>query len=113
MLDLSIDSRIFLTTPLEEAVQEIDLLFNTSNCELIGKPDFGTDFEQFLWQSCDASSKIESYIYEKLGYTVYTHQFNVNVSVNMVTGQYRNIYNVVITLSDNDNNIERRSYQLR
>ena len=50
MIDLAIDSRIFLTEEIDLAVQELDVLFNTENTQLLGMPDFGSNFEQFLWQ---------------------------------------------------------------
>ena len=40
MIDLAIDSRVFITTKLDEAVQELDMIFNTTNCELIGYSTF-------------------------------------------------------------------------
>ena len=49
-IDLSLDSRLFIRNELDAGVQELDLLLNTTNTELINYPQFGTDFEQFLWQ---------------------------------------------------------------
>ena len=50
MLDLALDDRIFLNDPIDCAVQELDLILNTNCTELIGYTDYGTNFEQFLWQ---------------------------------------------------------------
>ena len=36
MLDLAIDNRVFIYDIIDAAIQEIDLLFNTTNTELIG-----------------------------------------------------------------------------
>ena len=49
-IDLSLDSRLFIRNELDAGVQELDLLLNTTNTELINYPQFGTDFDQFLWQ---------------------------------------------------------------
>ena len=41
MIDLAIDSRIYLQDLLDLSLQELDILFNTTNTELIGYTDFG------------------------------------------------------------------------
>lgn len=112
MIDLAIDSRIFILTPLEEAIQELDLLLNTTNTELIGYPLFGTDFEQFLWQNNDCSSKIKDYINDKIKETYFLKNFNTDINVYMIKGQYRNIYCVKISVSDGENT-QNREYQFR
>ena len=50
MIDLALDSKIFIDTNIDAALQELDLLFNTENTELIGYPEYGTNFEQFCGQ---------------------------------------------------------------
>lgn len=112
MIDLALDSRIFITTPLDEALQELDILFNTTNTELIGDPSYGTNFEQFLWQSNDASSTIKRYIQEKAKDTYFLSQMIVDIDVEILDGEYRNIYDVKITVSDGTSQ-GNRQYQLR
>ena len=65
-LDLSLDNRIMLNTKLDCAIQELDMLFNTTNTELIGKPEYGTNFEQFLWQLTPSTDELRKYIYQKI-----------------------------------------------
>lgn len=112
MIDLAIDSRVFIMTPLDEALQELDILFNTTNTELIGEPTFGTYFEQFLWQTSDVSNELRKYIIDKIQGTYFLSQLTVNVSVEMLKGEYRNIYDVKINVSDG-NNVGSREYQIR
>ena len=50
MLDLALDTRIFINNELDAALQELDMIFNTENTELIGYPQYGTNWYQFLWQ---------------------------------------------------------------
>ena len=46
MIDLAIDSKVFITNEFDAAMQELDIILNTTNTELIGYPSFGTNFEQ-------------------------------------------------------------------
>ncbi len=112
MIDLAIDSRVFITSKLDEAVQELDMIFNTTNGELIGFPQYGTDFEQFLWQLNDSSSKIQSYVYEKIRDTFFLRDMAVNVNVETIEGEMRRIYVLHIEVSDGTNT-QNRTYQLR
>ena len=46
MIDLALDGRVMIHSELDEAIQELDLLFNTENTELLGydiKEDYGYD----------------------------------------------------------------------
>ena len=115
MLDLAIDGRVFIENEIDEAVQELDLLFNTENTELIGNYSFGTSFEQFLWQTTDNSNQIKSYIYSKIANTLYLSTYNVDVDVNIVNGEYRLIYQVQIKVHDknNENEYKIRQYEFR
>lgn len=112
MIDLAIDTRVFITTKLDEAVQELDMIFNTSNGELIGYPQYGTDFEQFLWQMNDSSSKIQTYVYEKIKDTLFLRDMMTDINVETLEGEMRRIYVLHITVSDGTQS-QNRTYQLR
>lgn len=112
MIDLAIDTRVFITTKLDEAVQELDMIFNTSNGELIGYPQYGTDFEQFLWQMNDSSSKIQTYIYDKIKDTLFLRDMITNINVETLEGEMRRIYVLHINVSDGTQS-QNRTYQLR
>ena len=40
MIDLALTGDIIIDNELDEALQELDILFNTENTELIGYPEF-------------------------------------------------------------------------
>ena len=84
MLDLAIDNRVFIYDIIDAAIQEIDLLFNTTNTELIGYTDYGTNWMQFLWVLNPSITELENYIYNKLNDTYFVRQldYQVNVAVN-------------------------------
>jgi hypothetical protein len=114
MIDLAVDSRVFINTPLEEAVQELDMIFNTERTELIGYPDYGTNFEQFLWSLNPDSNQLRTYILEQINVnSLFIPQMNVEVDVQVIEGDYRNIYLVSITMSDDYGNVEKRAYEFK
>lgn len=112
MLDLAIDSRVFIYNDVDEALQELDIIFNTENTELIGYPRFGTDFEQFLWQMTPSPDSLRKYISEKIANGFFLSQMNTDIDVRVLTGEHRAIYHVVITVS-NGVNTGSREYQFR
>ncbi len=113
MIDLALDGRVMLYSELDEAVQELDLIFNTENTELLGYKDFGTSFEQFSWQLSPNVDSLKQYIDDKINSTMYLSNFKHNVDVECDKGEYRLIYYVKITVYDKDNNEITRKYEFR
>lgn len=114
MIDLALTGDIIIDNELDEALQELDILFNTENTELIGYPEFGTNFEQFLWEVTPAVEDVKRYIYEVLAQTYYCQKLNVTVNVELMEGEYRLIYNVKIDIQDPiTKTIKTRLYQFR
>ena len=66
MIDLALDSNVFIDSVFDAALQELDIILNTRYTELIGYPKFGTDFEQFLWQLTPSAQSLKRYILEKI-----------------------------------------------
>lgn len=112
MLDLAIDSRVFIYNEVDEALQELDMLFNTENTELICYPEYGTNFEQFLWQLTPSPESLERYIREKMSSTYYLNRMTTDIDVKVLKGDYRAIYHVKISVS-NGANTGVREYQFR
>ena len=101
MIDLALDSRVFIESELDAALQEIDLILNTENTELLGYPSYGTEFESFLWTLTPTTTELEKYIKEKLSKDcMYISKFNLYVNVEFLQGEYRSIYRVKIALVD-------------
>lgn len=112
MIDLAIDNRMFINNELDEAIQELDLIFNTENTELLGDPTFGTNWHQFLWQLNPSPNDMKAYIYEKIANSLYLQKFIVNVEVNVLENNYDGIYQICITISDN-NDKKIRVYNIK
>lgn len=113
MLDLSLDHNIFINNALDAAVQELDILFSTGTTELINNPQFGTNFEQFLWQMTPAADALKQYISEKIENTLFLSKLKTDISIDIVKGDIRFIYNIIINISDEKNNKITRKYQFR
>lgn len=113
MIDLALDSSVFIRNAFDAALQELDIILNTKYTELIGYPKFGTDFEQFLWHLNPETESIREYINEKISDTLFLKNFRTEINVNLLKGEYRMIYDLVINVYDSNNNIAQRKYQFR
>ena len=116
MMDLAIDSRIYLQDKLDLALQELDILFNTENTELIGYPNFGTNFEQFLWQMNPVEDQIKRYLEEKIqNETLFLRECYYMIEVHQETELTNIIYVVDINIKHNKNDADERQriYKLK
>ena len=100
MIDLALDNNVFIMDPLDEAIQELDILFNTVNTELIGNPSFGTDFLQFLWELTPSPNELRKYLDNKISYTDYARQYIKSLDVDYKYGDTEFIYVVSIVMQD-------------
>ena len=88
-------------------------MLNTTYTELLGYPQFGTDFEQFSWHMNPEINAIKEYIKENINKTLFLRNFRTEINVNVMKGEYRLIYNVEINVYDTNNNVATRKYQFR
>ena len=117
VLDLALDNRTVLTNELDCAIQELDMLFNTTNTELIGKPEYGTNFEQFLWTITPTTEALRDYVNKKINETYFAKNYNIDVNVTTEPGDLRDIYYVTLNMTVNTEDPEilkktRRVYML-
>lgn len=109
MLDLSLNSSIYTNDIWEAAIQEIDIIFGTTNTELIGYPKFGTNFDEFLWTLTPTTGALHEYIQKKLYDTSFVSKLKNHIDINCKINQetYENEYEVTITLYNDDKAIEK------
>lgn len=111
--DLAIDNRMFLESRVDAGVQELDMLFNTVNTELLGYPQYGTDFEQYLWDMTPSPDSLKSYIQNRINtQTMIMRELEYSVDVSVISGTARQIYLVQVVIQNDDNYIVRR-YELK
>lgn len=116
MIDLAIDSRLLINDETDLALQELDLLFNVTNTELIGYPDFGTNFEQFLWQLSPSVDQLHKYINQKIQTdTIYLREMDVDIDISIDNSEYtNNIYVVNIDIKNpKSGETKQRIYKLK
>jgi hypothetical protein len=112
MIDLALDSRLFLYDEVDWGLQELDLILNTENTELITDYRYGSNMYQFLWQLNPSVDGIKNYIQEKIKSCRYLSKYNVDVNVSILDGELRNIYYVKISVYMG-NDVKYREYQFR
>ena len=110
MLDLALDDRIFLDDPIDCAVQELDLIFNTNCTELIGYTEYGTTFEHFLWGMTPSAEEVKKYVRTKLYDTYFLKNYMIDIDVEILTGNVRDIYYITVKIK-NPNDKENKESQ--
>lgn len=113
MIDLALDNRVILTSKLDAAVQELDLLFNTECTELIGNTDFGVSLHQFLWTLTPTTNALKDYIEEKLRSLLYLKFFNYKFDVEYLEGEYSSIYRLSIIIYVDNDKVVKKEYEFR
>lgn len=112
MLDLAIDDRVLIDNVLDEAIQELDLLFNTENTELLGDTNFGVSLDGFLWTLTPTTEAFKEYIDKKLQELTFLKYFNYKTNVEFLEGEYRSIYRLSIMIYVDDKEI-KKEYEFR
>lgn len=108
MIDLSLDTNtVVKTSDLDNVMQQIEMLFDTSPFELIGEPSYGSDFEKFLWNLNASNYDIENYIRSRIQSSVDLLGFNVDVAVGILEGTENDIILADITISRNGYNYSK------
>ena len=105
MLDFLLRDDIILTNVIDCAIQELEILFSTSNTELIGHPMFGVNFETFLWKLVPEEEKIKEYVLNKIYInTFYAKNLLLDITVVKIDNVADFTYAVSINLTDPSNN---------
>lgn len=112
MIDLSLDNfTVTKTTDLENVIQQIEMLFDTSPFEVLGEPNYGSDFERFLWDLNASNYDIEQYINSKIRTEVDLMGFQVSSVVTLMNGTENDIILADITIS-RDGNAFTKTYKI-
>lgn len=113
MLDIGLNDKILLNDPLDLAIQELDILFNTTPTEMIGNSTYGMNFLQFLWQLTPSTKLLKKYIREKvIASTIYLKRLKYDIDVDYYIDNGSTVYVVKIVIYTDSKNIEK-SYIVR
>ena len=116
MIDFSLDTDVVVTNALDEAVQELDILFNTIPTEMIGNHLYGVNFLQFLWQLQPSEYNLQKYIREKIeAYTYYVKRFSyeVNVSTTYIDAELAYVIRISLSESIYDDPVLNKQYLVK
>ena len=113
MIDLALDNSVYINNTLDEALQELDILFGTECTELIGDTEFGTSIDQFLWTLTPMTDSLKEYISNKLSKCQYLQSFRYNIDVKYYEGDYRSMYHLIINIYLNNNQKIKKEYDFR
>ncbi|MEE3308977.1 hypothetical protein [Sharpea azabuensis] len=97
MIDLAIDDRVKIDTIFDAALQELDMLFNTKCTELIGDPEFGSNWEKFLWDYTVSDEAIKRYIQDIIrNNTYFLKYFDYKIDIEEQPGEIRSIFVILV-----------------
>lgn len=113
MIDLSLTNNIYINNELDEALQELDILFNTENTELIGDIDVGINMQQYLWTLTPAVTSLKEYLNSKLMTLTYLQKFQYNLDVKYYHDDISSIYHIIIDIYLEDKQKIKKEYTFK
>ena len=113
MIDLAIDNRVYINDNLDEALQELDILFGTECTELIGDTSFGVSIDQFLWTLTPTTEALKEYIKQKLQECTYLQLFAYDFDIQYLDGDYQSMYHLTINIYLDNYEKIKKEYEFR
>lgn len=113
MIDLALDNRVYISDNLDEALQELDILFNTECTELIGDKDFGMNINQFLWTLTPTTDSMREYISTKLKQCTYLQTFKYDFDIKYYNGDFKSMYHLIINIYLENNQKIKKEYDFK
>lgn len=108
MRDFSLDNSVVTMSDMSSLIlQQIDMLFDTSYGEVLGEPDYGTDFRQYLWDMRASAEDISNYTRSAIAANVMLFGWDCEVSTSLMEGVNNDIILVTITLRNGNDSIEK------
>lgn len=113
MIDLALTDDIFNTSVIDEAIQELDILFNTTSTELIGDTSYGSNFLKFLWALTPMEDSLKNYVLGLItGYTLYASSLRHEVNVEKYDDVNESVYAVEVILYDESDTPYSKTYTI-
>lgn len=110
MIDLALNNRVHIVDNLDEALQELDILFGTECTEFIGDKEFGVALDQFLWTLTPTTESLREYISKKLKECVYLQLFNYEFDIEYINDDYKSLYHMTINIYLDNNEKIKKEY---
>lgn len=104
------EGKSMITNDAELVLQQIDILFDTTPREVLGSPEFGSEYDRYLYDMHVTGDSLKAKIKSDLS-SLDLKDFIPNVEVYMLQGSERDIALIDITLTK-DYNTYRKTYKI-
>ena len=101
MIDFNIShdvNKVVLGSPVDILLQQVDLLFDTDKYAVLGDPDFGSNYDRYLYTLGFSNASLEAKIMSDL-YKLDLMGFTPSVEVQLFDGTERDIALIDITFT--------------
>lgn len=95
------DDGIVLENKVDLVLEQLDMLLSTHKCAVLGDPDYGQDFEKFLYELNQTNATIRDYITKTITNNIDLMGMGLEVSVEIMEGTMRDIILVNIIIINN------------
>jgi hypothetical protein len=113
MRDISLEAGdLFIGSDIDYIIQQIDILFETDECEVFGSENYGTDFRKYLWDLKISNSQISSYVHDKISNAVDLKNYVLTVNTSIMEGTLNDIILVSIYLSSDADGTYEKTYKI-
>ena len=102
MIDFNIShdvNKVVLGSPVDILLQQVDLLFDTDKYAVLGDPDFGSNYDRYLYTLGFSNASLEAKIMSDL-YKLDLMGFTPSVEVQLFDGTERDIALIDITFTE-------------
>lgn len=111
MIDFSIkNQKGFINNDIELIKQQIDILFDTNKCEVLGEENFGTQYDKYLYNLKISNEGLKTEILSDIN-SLELFGFTPTVDVYMLQGTEQDIALINIQLS-RDGEIYEKIYRI-
>jgi hypothetical protein len=104
------EGKSMITNDAELVLQQIDILFDTTPREVLGAPDFGSEYDRYLYDMHITGDSLKAKVKSDLS-SLDLKDFVPVVEVYMLQGSERDIALIDITLTK-DYNTYRKTYKI-
>lgn len=101
MIDFNIShdvNKVILGAPVDLLLQQVDLLFDTDKYAVLGDPEFGSNYDRYLYTLGFSNASLETKILSDL-YKLDLMGFSPSVEVQIIDGTERDIALIDITFT--------------
>ena len=95
------DDGTILRNKVDLVLEQLDMLLSTHKCAVLGDPDYGQDFEKFLYELNQSNATIQEYIQRTITNNVDLMGMQLEVAVEIMEGTIRDIILVNIVIINN------------